>query len=129
FGRSSRWWMDSFIISAARLDASSRPRTKESVMSVNATRREFLQTAAGGAVLGFADLGFLSKLPVISAAETQLDPKMVRVGSELEPLVRLLETTPQNQLLEAVGEKIRHGTSYREVLGALLLASVRNVQP
>ncbi|MGH9175573.1 MAG: hypothetical protein ACRD1H_14505, partial [Vicinamibacterales bacterium] len=56
-------------------------------------------------------------------------PPMAQNSPDIEPLVRLLETTPRNKLLEAVAEKIRTGTSYQEVLAALLLAAVRNVEP
>ncbi|MEX0717702.1 MAG: hypothetical protein WD066_14000 [Planctomycetaceae bacterium] len=94
------------------------------------TRRNFIRTAAaGGAFLGLGDLGFLSRLPAVSAAETELDPKLVRLRPEIEPLVRTIETTPRERVLEVVAEKIRHGTSYQEVLAALLLTGVRNVQP
>jgi hypothetical protein len=44
-------------------------------------------------------------------------------------MVQLLEQTSRDQLLEQVAGKVRAGTSYREVLAALLLAGVRNVQP
>jgi len=94
------------------------------------TRRRFLQsTAAGGALLGLGDLSFLSTLRPVSAAEAVLDPKVVRLQPEIEPLVRLIEQTPRAKLLEEIGSRIQSGTSYREVLAALLLAGVRNVQP
>lgn len=99
-------------------------------MSAQTNRRRFLQTATvGGAALGFGDLGFLNALPPVSAADAQLDSKLVRLESGIEPLVRLLEQTPQDQLLEAVAAKVRGNTPYRDVLAALLLAAVRNVQP
>jgi hypothetical protein len=44
-------------------------------------------------------------------------------------LVRLLEDTPRDRLLEAVGLRARQGLEYRQLLAALLLAGVRNVQP
>ena len=43
--------------------------------------------------------------------------------------MRLLEDTPREQLLEKVAGASAAGPSYREVLAALLLAGVRNVQP
>ncbi len=46
-----------------------------------------------------------------------------------EPLVRLLEETPQDKVVEALAEKIRGGAAYRDVLAALLMAGVRNVEP
>ena len=93
-------------------------------------RRQFMGTAAAsGAAFAVAELGFLNKLPVVSAADADLDSKLVRFGIGIEPLVQLLEETPRDRLLEAVAAKVRGGTSYRELLAALLLASVRNVQP
>jgi len=93
-------------------------------------RRNFIKTAAGvGALAGLGDLGFLSQLQPVSAAEAKLKPEMVRLHPEIEPLVRLLEDTPRERVLEEVASRIKHGTSYREVLAALLLAGVRNIQP
>jgi len=92
------------------------------------SRRRFLQTTAG-AFAATSPLAFLRGVPSVSAAEAALDPNTVRYGPEIEPLVRLLEDTPREQLLEQVAARIHQGTSYREVLIALLLAGVRNVQP
>src|SRR6185369_11532457 len=76
-----------------------------------------------------ADLSFLNKLRPVSAAEAQIDPKIVQFGPDIEPIVRLLEDTPRERLLEKVAARIKGGLTYREVLAALLLAGVRNVQP
>lgn len=97
-------------------------------MALDPARRSFLKkSAAAGAALGIADL--LDSLPPVSAEESRLDPKLVRLQPDIEPLVRLLEETPRGKLLEEIGARIRKGTTYREVLAALLLAGVRNVQP
>lgn len=94
------------------------------------SRRRFLNTTtSGGVLLGLGDLGFLFELPPVSAAEAMLDPKVVRLQDDIEPLVRFLEETPRKSLLEEVGARIRKGLSYRDLLAALLLAGVRNVQP
>ncbi len=99
-------------------------------MSMRTDRRRFLQaSAASGALVGLGDLGFLSKLRPVSADEAKLDPKVVRLQPEIEPIVRLLEDTPREKLLEEVAGRIKHGLTYQEVLAALLLAGVRNVQP
>jgi hypothetical protein len=73
------------------------------------------------------DWGFLSRLPRVSAAEARLKPGTVRFGDQIEPLVELVEETPRERLLEQVADRIHHGTSYQEVLAALLLAGIRNV--
>src|SRR5262245_8851095 len=99
-------------------------------MNTPATRRTFLKTAATtGAALGLGDLSFLSRLQSVSAAEAKLDSRFVRLSPDIEPLVHLLEETPRDHLLEEVGARVRRGLAYREVLAALLLAGVRNIQP
>ena len=99
-------------------------------MSALRPRRHFLKTTATtGALWAFGDLSFLSRLPAISRTDARLDPKSVRLQAEIEPLVRLLEETPRDQLLEKVAARIKQGLNYRELLAALLLAGVRNIQP
>src|SRR4051812_2447631 len=99
-------------------------------MSLRTDRRHFLRASAtGGALLGLGDLGFLAHLRPVSADEASLDPKVVHLQPEIEPLVRLLEETPRERLLEEVAARVRKGAAYRDVLAALLLAGVRNVQP
>ncbi|MBI4585272.1 MAG: hypothetical protein HY717_14760 [Planctomycetes bacterium] len=94
------------------------------------SRRSFLwNTLAGGALWGLGNVGFLSRLRPVSAEEARLDARLVRLRPEIEPLVRLLEETPRERLLEEVAARIQKGLSYRDVLAALLLAGVRNVQP
>jgi hypothetical protein len=94
------------------------------------SRREVLKAGAGaGAMIGLGDLGFLSGLGAVSAAEAKLAPDVVRLRPEIEPLVWLIEETPRDELLEKVAHKIQRGTSYQEVLAALLLAGVKNVEP
>jgi hypothetical protein len=92
-------------------------------------RRSFLELSASTAMLaGLGDLSFLSRLRRVSAAEAHL-PRGVQFHPEIEPLVRLLEDTPRERVLEEVAARIKSGTTYRELLAALLLAGVRNIQP
>ena len=61
------------------------------------SRRSLLKTTATtGAMLGLGDLGFLSRLGAVSAAEAKLNPNVVRLDPEIEPLVRLIEETPRD---------------------------------
>ena len=93
-------------------------------MNFSPSRRHVLQT---GAAVGA--LGFLSKLPLLGADDVKLNPDQVQFHPEIEPLIRLLEETPRERLLEEVASRIQKGTTYREVLSALLLAGIRNIQP
>src|SRR5215218_601135 len=88
-------------------------------------RRQFFAASAAGA----GSLAFLDQLPAVSADEAKPDPNVVRLDSGIEPLVRLLEDTPRETVLEEVGSRVKKGLAYRDVLAALLLAGVRNVPP
>ena len=94
------------------------------------SRRSFLRSGlATGTLAGLGDLSFLSQLPTVSAQETSLAGGHVQLDPSIEPLVRLIEETPRNALLEEVGSRIKSGLSYRELLAALQLAGVKNVEP
>src|SRR4051794_32570167 len=90
-------------------------------------RRTFLQRAGCAAAL--AGLGFLNRLPLVSAAEAKLPKEIVKFHPDIEPLVHLLEDTPRERVLEEVATRIHRGATYQEILSALFLAGVRNIQP
>ncbi|MBX9585216.1 MAG: hypothetical protein K2X87_33335 [Gemmataceae bacterium] len=93
-------------------------------MSTSPDRRSFLAASAAG-----TGLPFLHTLPAVSADDARLGPDVVRLDPEIEPLVRLLEDTPRAKVLEEVGHRVKAGLPYRDLLAALFLAGVRNVQP
>jgi hypothetical protein len=97
-------------------------------MDLHFSRRGFLRSG-GATLLGLGQLGFLQRLPLVSADEAKLDPKVVRLEPQIEPLVRFLEETPREKLVEETAALVHKGLSYRELLAALLLAGVRNVEP
>src|SRR5688572_14426303 len=69
---------------------SSVVRGGESAMFRAISRREVLRAGVtAGAGIGLGDLGFLSRLDPVSAAEAKLQPDVVRLQPEIEPLVRL----------------------------------------
>ena len=94
------------------------------------SRRRFLsRSTAGATAIGLSELPFLPSLSRLNAEDLTLPTESVTFRPEIEPLVRLVEDTSRDQLLERVGDRIKAGTSYRDVLSALLLAGVRNIQP
>jgi hypothetical protein len=94
------------------------------------SRRDFVkQSAAVAALSGLGDFRFLDGLPPLTAAQVQVQPAMVQLSPDIEPLVRFIETTPRNQLLEGAAQRVRGGTSYGEMLSALMLAGVRGIKP
>jgi hypothetical protein len=93
------------------------------------TRRRFVAgSLQAGALAGLGDLAFLHDLPAL-AADNAVTPKIVQFSPEIEPLVRLIEDTPRDKVLDGVGAEIRKGTSYEQLLAAVFLAGVRGIQP
>lgn len=96
-------------------------------------RRRFVtqsSVAAAGlaSAVGWPAGGTLG-LPSLSAEDVNLDDKTVRFGEEIEPLVRMIEDTPRGEVVEKVLGEIKSGRTYRELLAAMFLAGIRNVQP
>jgi hypothetical protein len=94
------------------------------------TRRDFVaNTVKIGALAGLGDFAFLSDLAPVSAADAKVLPAKAQVEPDIEPLVRLIEDTDREDLLEVVAGRIRRGTNYQQLLTALFLAGVRSIQP
>ena len=91
-------------------------------------RREFLARSAQlGTLAAVGDFAFLGNLPPLSAQDVRRT--LAPVQEDIEPLVRLLEDTARNRLLEEVGTRIRNGASYQQILSALMVAGVRGIEP
>jgi len=94
------------------------------------TRRSFVtQSLQAGALAGLGDFAFLQALPPVSADDAKVSRKKVQLNADIEPLVRLIEDTPRNKLLESVAGVMRQGVGYQELMTALFLAGVRSIQP
>src|SRR5262245_48613801 len=94
---------------------------------MSVTRRGFVtQSTAAVAAAGLVDFAFLNSLPRAAGADAK---SLVALSPDIEPLVKLIEDTPRDKVLEAVAEKVRKGTSYGQLLAATLLAGVRGIQP
>ena len=90
------------------------------------TRRQFLTST----VLTTTSLAFLDRLTPVTAADARLRPNDLNPDNGIESTLRLLEETPREKLLEEVAARIKsQSLSYRELLAALLVAGVRNIQP
>jgi hypothetical protein len=91
-------------------------------------RRQFLEASA---VFGLgAGLGAEARAvtPATSAAMT-VKPEAVKLRPEIEPVVRWIEETPRDRILNVAIEKLKGGLSYRELMAGLFLAGVRNIKP
>lgn len=98
-------------------------------MAGSFSRRNFLQSASAASSLGLLG-AWAGQLPRVSAEDTKPNPQGVQFTSDIEPLVQLLENTSQDKVLEEVASRIKQGkVNYQQVVTALQLAGIRNVQP
>ncbi len=99
-------------------------------MSTQLPRRRFIQATAQATALGSIAAGWpWASLPRVTAQEAQAKNLGVQFAADIEPLVRLLETTPRGDILDVCIRRIHDGLNYQELLAALQLAGIRNVQP
>ena len=95
-------------------------------MARQQTRRRFLQTAAtAGAAFGLGHFAALWALGPANADEAKVTPDLVRFGPEMEPVVRLIEQTPDDKVVAVMVEQLKNGLPYRHFLAALYLAAIR----
>src|SRR5436309_14822865 len=73
--------------------------------------------------------GLLTSPLFLSRADAEGTPDAVKFRPEIEPLVSLIENTPRDKCAEMAVEQLRRGVSYRQLLAALFLAGIRNVNP
>ena len=83
-------------------------------MARRTSRRQFIGTSMQAGLGGLAAAGLLPQLEPVAADEAILQTDHVKFSSDIEPVVRMLEDTPRDQLMESVAARIRHGLSYRE---------------
>ena len=97
-------------------------------MGPNIQRRAFLQTSAA---LGLgAGLGLPARLITPARGEAMVvKPDAVRLRPEIEPVVRWIEETPRDKILDTAVGHLKSGLSYRELMAGLFLAGIRNIKP
>lgn len=66
---------------------------------------------------------------LLSRAQAQATPDIVRFSSEIEPLVRRIEGVEREKAAAWLASELQAGTPYRQLLAAVFLAGVRNVNP
>ena len=100
-------------------------------MSASSSRRGFLtRSLSAGALISLGDLGFLKQLPLRLGRRRRREIR--RSSAPLRcraPRQTDRRHTPKSPPGSRCLEKINGGTSYREILAALQLVSVLNVEP
>jgi hypothetical protein len=93
-------------------------------------RRRFLQSASAlGLGASLADWSLLSAITPASAAAMEVGPDAVRFRPEIEPVVRWIEDTPREKILDTAIDHLKRGLPYRDLLAGLFLAGIRNIKP
>ena len=99
-------------------------------MGATFRRRRFLQSASAlGLGAGLGSLGALGRALPANAAEAAVGPDAVRFRPEIEPVVRWIEETPRDRIIEVALTKLKGGLSYRDLLSGVFLAGIRNIKP
>ena len=73
--------------------------------------------------------GALAAPLLLRRSEAEVTPDLVKFRPEIEPLVALIERTPREKSAEMAVEQLRRGVGYRQLLAALFLAGIRNINP
>ncbi len=89
------------------------------------SRREFVHFSTSVGLLG--GLGSIGALGRALAQDTNVLPNLVRLSDDIEPIVRVIEDTPHGRIFEAAAELLRSGLEYKQIMAALYLAGIRNV--
>jgi hypothetical protein len=98
-------------------------------MNASLRRRTFL-SACGWLAVGQADfLPGWARAVVEAAAEQPPAAEPVVFSDDLEPLVRAIEQVPAERALELAVARLKGGTTPRQLLAAIFLAGIRNVNP
>lgn len=96
---------------------------------VPVARREFLRNLGGGVVSGSVAWQALNSIVPTRAEDLVVDPKIVQFRPEMEEIVKWIETTPREAMLQSAVERLKAGLSYRHLVGGLFLAGIRNIKP
>ncbi|MFO0952201.1 MAG: hypothetical protein U0835_13835 [Isosphaeraceae bacterium] len=93
-------------------------------------RRGFLQSASAlGIGAGLGEWALVRGVTPARAAEMKVGPEAVRFRPEIEPVVRWIEETPRERVFDEAVAQLKRGLSYRDLMGGLFLAGIRNIKP
>lgn len=92
-------------------------------------RRDFLKDLGGSVVTGTAAWQALQTIVPARADELEVTPGIVQFRPEMEEVVRWIEKTPRERILDEAVERLKKGLPYRQLVGGLFLAGIRNIKP
>ena len=108
----------------------SRVEKMSAIMDRTMRRRNFLRSASAlGLGAGLGDWAQLQTITPATAAAMTVGTEAVRFRPEIEPIVRWIEQTPRERILEVAVGHMNGGLPYRDLLAGLFLAGIRNIKP
>ena len=92
-------------------------------------RRDFLKDLGGSVITGTAAWQALQAIVPARAEDAQVTPGIVQFRPEMEEVVRWIEKSPRERILEEAVDRLKKGLPYRQLVGGLFLAGIRNIKP
>jgi len=92
-------------------------------------RRRFLQSTALGLGASLGEWPLLKTITPAGAAAMAVDADAVRFRPEIEPVVRWIEETPRERIIEVAVDHLKRGLPYRDLMAGLFLGGIRNIKP
>lgn len=93
-------------------------------------RRDFLKDFVGGSVItSAAAWQALQAIVPARAEDAQVTPGIVQYRPEMEEVVRWIEKTPRERILDEAVSRLKQGLPYRQLIGGVFLAGIRNIKP
>ncbi len=87
------------------------------------SRRKFLAAAS----IGLTSLSALSERATAAGGDVKVKPQDVRNGSGIEQLVKLIERTSREKVIEVMIGQLNRGVTYRQFVASLLMTSARHI--
>ena len=91
------------------------------------SRRSLFESMASAGAM--RSLGVLTASVTVPRSQAQVTPGIATFSPEIEPIVALIEGVSKDKAAEVVVAQLRAGVSYKELMAALFLAAIRNINP
>lgn len=92
-------------------------------------RRDFLKDLGGSVITGAAAWQALQAIVPARAEDAKITPSVVQFRPEMEEVVQWIEKTPRERILEEAVDRLKKGLPYRQLVGGVFLAGIRNIKP
>jgi hypothetical protein len=92
-------------------------------------RRTFFMDLGCRAVGGAAGWRALQAVVPALAEDAKVTPEIVKFRPEMEEVIRWIEETPRERILDEAVDRLKKGLPYRQLVAGVFLAGIRNIKP